>query len=313
MDRLLELEVYVRVVHAGSFTAAGRDLGLSPSAVSKQISRLEDRLGVRLLNRTTRRVAMTEEGAAFFEHAKRIIADLDEAEQTISQLRAAPRGTLRANMPVTFGQLILAPLIPEFLRRYPDVELDITLNDRMVDLVDEGMDLGIRIGELKDSSLIVRKLAASRRAVCAAPDYLERAGTPYRPADLRNHSCMVYTYRTWRNDWPFRGPDGSEVVHVTGSFSANNGEVLRQAALGGSGIIMLPIWQVLDDLRAGRLVEVLPNYSSPDADIHAVYPQTRYLAPRVRAFVDYLALKFAQMERDWQVGSQTPPVAGARS
>ena len=302
MDRLLELEVYVRVVHAGSFTAAGRDLGLSPSAVSKQIGRLEDRLGVRLLNRTTRKVAMTEEGAAFFEHAKRIIADLDEAEQALSKLSAAPRGLLRVNMPVTFGQLILAPLIPEFLRRYPDVEVDITLNDRLVDLVEEGMDLGIRIGALKDSSLIARKLAPSRRAVCAAPSYLARAGTPRRPADLAGHNCLVYTYRIWRNDWPFRGVEGSETVHVTGSFSANNGEVLRQAALGGSGIIMLPIWQVRDDLLAGRLVELLPDYSSPDADIHAVYPQTRYLAPRVRAFVDYLALEFAAMAQTWRAG-----------
>ena len=173
MDRLLELEVYVRVVHAGSFTAAGRDLGLTPSAVSKQIGRLEDRLGVRLLNRTTRKVAMTEEGVAFFEHAKRIIADLDEAEQALSKLSAAPRGLLRVNMPVTFGQLILAPLVPEFLRRYPDVEVDITLNDRLVDLVEDGMDLGIRIGALKDSSLIARKLASSRRAVCAG-----RSGRP---------------------------------------------------------------------------------------------------------------------------------------
>lgn len=302
MDRLLELEVYVRVVHAGSFTAAGRDLGLTPSAVSKQIGRLEDRLGVRLLNRTTRKVAMTEEGVAFFEHAKRIIADLDEAEQALSKLSAAPRGLLRVNMPVTFGQLILAPLVPEFLRRYPDVEVDITLNDRLVDLVEDGMDLGIRIGALKDSSLIARKLAPSRRAVCAAPGYLARAGTPRRPADLAGHNCLVYTYRIWRNDWPFRGAEGSETVHVTGSFAANNGEVLRQAALGGSGIIMLPIWQVRDDLLAGRLVELLPDYSSPDADIHAVYPQTRYLAPRVRAFVDYLALEFAAMARTWGAG-----------
>ena len=302
MDRLLELDVYVQVAQAGSFTAAGRDLGLSPSAVSKQIARLEDRLGVRLLNRTTRKVAMTEEGAAFFDHAKRIIADLDEAEQALSHLRAAPRGLLRVNMPVTIGHLILAPLIPEFLRRYPDVEVDLTLNDRMVDLVEEGMDLGIRIGELKDSSLIARKLAPSRRAVCAAPSYLEHAGTPRRPADLADHNCLVYTYRTWRNDWPFRGPEGGETVHVTGSFSANNGEVLRQAALGGSGIIMLPIWQLRDDLMAGRLVELLPDYSSPDADIHAVYPQTRYLAPRVRAFVDYLALEFAAMARSWRAG-----------
>lgn len=306
MDRLLELEVYVQVVHAGSFTAAGRGLGLSPSAVSKQIGRLEYRLGVRLLNRTTRKVSMTEEGAAFFEHAKRIIADLDEAEQALSHLRGAPRGLLRVNMPVTIGHLILAPLIPEFLRRYPDVEVDLTLNDRLVDLVEEGMDLGIRIGALKDSSLIARKLAPSRRAVCAAPSYLERAGTPRRPADLAGHNCLVYTYRTWRNDWPFRGSEGGETVpetvHVTGSFSANNGEVLRQAALGGSGIIMLPIWQVRDDLMAGRLVELLPDYSSPGADIHAVYPQTRYLAPRVRAFVDYLALEFAAMARTWRAG-----------
>lgn len=298
---MLELEVYVRVVHAGSFTAAGRDLGISPSAVSKQIGRLEDRLGVRLLNRTTRRVGLTEEGAAFFEHAKRIIADLEEAEQALSQLQAAPRGVLRVNMPVTFGQLILAPLVPDFLTRYPDVEVEITLNDRTVDLVEEGMDLGIRIGALKDSSLISRKLAPSRRAVCAAPAYLETAGTPHRPADLAGHNCLVYTYRTWRNDWPLEGPRGRETVHVTGSFSANNGEVLRQAALGGTGIIMLPIWQVRDDLLAGRLVEVLQGYSSPDADIHAVFPQTRYLAPRVRAFVDYLALAFARMDRDWRV------------
>lgn len=297
MVNIGELEVFVRVVQAGSFSAAARELDLTPSAVSKQIARLEDRLGARLLNRTTRRLNATEVGSAFYERCARILADMAEAEQAVIDLHEAPRGQLRMSLPLSFGRLHIVPLIPDFLASYPEVRIDISFNDRLVDLIEEGMDLAVRVGELTDSSLIARRLAPNRRVVCGSPAYFARAGRPERPSELADHNCLVYTYRASRHDWRFRGPDGGEeAVRVSGNLETNEAEALRAAVLGGVGIGLLPLWLVGHDLRAGRLEEVLPCYHAPDSAIYAVYPAGRHLSPKVRAFVDLLAARFTGRE-----------------
>ena len=292
-----ELEVFVRVVQAGSFSAAARGLDLTPSAVSKQIARLEDRLGARLLNRTTRRLNATEVGSAFYERCARILADMAEAEQAVIDLHGAPRGLLRISLPLSFGRLHIVPLIPDFLAKYPEVRIDLSFNDRMVDLIEEGMDLAVRVGELSDSSLIARRLAPNRRVVCAVPAYIERAGRPERPADLKDHNCLVYTYRALRHDWRFRGPDGQEeTVRVSGNLESNEAEALRASVLGGVGLGLLPLWLIGQDLASGRLLEVLLDYHAPDSAIYAVYPPGRHLSPKVRVFVDLLAAFFTGWE-----------------
>lgn len=289
------LETFVRVAQTGGFSAAARDLGMTPSAVSKQIARLEDRLGARLFNRTTRRLALTEEGQAFHDRTQRILADVAEAEQAVANLGGALRGLLRINVPVAFGRLHVAPLLPDFLAAHPGLRIDVVLNDRFVDLVEEGVDLAIRIGELADSSLIARRLAANRRLVCAAPDYLTRQSTPRAPADLTGHNCLVYTYRASRNDWHFIGPDGArQTAQVAGNLEANNAEALHAAVRAGLGLGLLPHWLVGRDLAEGRLVELLPDFHAPDSAIYAVYPPGRHLSPKVRGFVDFLAARYAR-------------------
>lgn len=300
MDSVSEMEVFVRVVQAKSFSEAARSLGLSPSAVSKQIGRLEDRLGARLLNRTTRQLSLTEIGAAFHERAERIVNDIAEAERAVSHLHGAPRGQLRVNAPVAFGINHLAPLLPGFIAENPEVSVDLSVNDRFVDLVEEGIDVAIRIGELADSSLIARRLAANRRVVCAAPEYLERRGKPTTTADLKKHNCLVYTYRQQRREWHFEGPGGHEVAMVSGDLETNNAQVLRMAALGGLGIVLLPLWLVGQDLTKGRLIEVLPQYHVPDSSIYAVWPAGRHLSPKVRAFVDHIAVEIGELAKGWE-------------
>lgn len=289
------MEVFVRVVQAGGFSAAARALDMTPSAVSKQIGRLEDRLGARLFTRTTRRFALTEEGRAFHDRALGILADVAEAEQAVSDLRGELRGTLRLNVPVAFGRLHVAPLLPDFLAAHPQLRIDVTLNDRFVDLVEEGVDLVIRIGDLADSSLIARRLAANRRLVCAAPAYLAQHGAPDTPSDLAGHNCLVYTYRASRNDWHFLGPDGAQqTVHVSGNLEANSAEALHAAVRRGLGLGLLPHWLVGRDLIEGTLVEALPGFHMPDSAIFAVYPPGRHLSPKVRGFVDFLADRYAR-------------------
>jgi len=297
MINIGELEVFVRVVQAGSFSAAARQLDLTPSAVSKQIARLEDRLGARLLNRTTRRLNATEVGSAFYERCARILADMAEAEQAVIDLHEAPRGLLRMSLPLSFGRLHIVPLIPEFLAAYPEVRIDLSFNDRMVDLIEEGMDLAVRVGELSDSSLIARRLAPNRRVVCGSPSYFEQADRPEQPSDLSSHNCLVYTYRALRHEWRFRGPNGDEeMVRVSGRLESNEAEALRASVLAGVGLGLLPLWLVGHDVKAGRLLEVLPDYHVPDSAIYAVYPAGRHLSPKVRAFVDLLAARFSSRQ-----------------
>lgn len=286
------MAAFVQVVDSRSFSTAARALNLTRSAVSRQIAALEDRLGARLLNRTTRRLSVTEAGALYYEHCARILAEAAAAERAVADLDGAPRGLLRINAPMSFGQLHLAPAVAEFLIQHPAVKVELTLDDRVVDLVGEGYDVAVRIAELPPSTLVARKLAVNRRVLCAAPSYLDRAGVPTRPEDLTRHACLSYTYLVTGNDWRFRGPDGPITVRIDGVLSANNGDVLRHMAVAGLGIALSPTFIVGDDLRRGALVPLLTEWSDSDTGIYAVYPHSRHLSPKVRAFVDFLVARF---------------------
>ncbi|MDP6343453.1 MAG: LysR family transcriptional regulator [Alphaproteobacteria bacterium] len=292
MEHLGEMAVFAKVVEHRSFTAAAGSLGMSKSAVSKQVSRLEDRLGARLLNRTTRKLSLTEVGEAFYERCARIVEEAAAAEEEVGNLAAAPRGRLRVNASMTFGTMHLGPAIADFLDSYPEIEIDMVLDDRFTDLVEEGFDVAVRIASLTDSSLIARRIAPSRAVICAAPGYLERHGRPERPEDLRRHNCFGYLYRASGPEWTLEGPDGPMAVPVRGNLRANNGEVLREMAVAGAGIVASPSFIVGDALREGRLVELLTEYVPQTHAIYAVYPHRRHLMPKVRAFVDFLVERF---------------------
>jgi DNA-binding transcriptional LysR family regulator len=293
MDRLAAIEAFVRVAECGSFSQAAARLRSSKSVVSRQVGALEAELGARLLQRTTRALTLTEAGRSYFARASRILADLAEANASVGQLQAAPRGRLRLNAPVSFGFLHLAPALPEFLDRYPDVEVEMTMNDRFVDLVDEGFDVAVRIGKLDDSSLVARKLAPMRRTVCAAPAYLQRRGTPASPDDLKVHECLCYSNVGRSEEWRFVRPDGAPwPVEVHGRLHVNNGDALRAATLRGFGLAVLPSFLIGRDFQSGALVSVLAPFMPQDSAVYAVYPHARHLSPKVRAFVDFLAERF---------------------
>lgn len=292
MELLAGMAVFARVVDAGGISAAARDLRLSKSAVSKQLAALEDRLGARLLQRTTRRMSLTEAGAGFLEHCRRVVAEAEAAESAVGALQAEPRGVLRVNAPMTFGTMHLASAIPDFLALYPQVAVDLALNDRLVDLLDEGFDVAVRIARLADSSLVARKLAPARRVMVAAPSYLDRRGRPATLADLAAHDILSYSYVPTAEEWRFIGPHGEETVRLDGRLKANNGEILLAACLAGSGIAALPTFISGPSLRAGTLVRVLPQYEHGGMGIYAVWPTGRHLSAKVRAFVDFLAERF---------------------
>jgi DNA-binding transcriptional LysR family regulator len=304
MDRLSSMAVFAKVAELGSFSAAADQLGLSKSAVSKHVTALEGRLGVPLVNRTTRRLALTEAGEAYRDSCARIVAEVEEAELEAGRHGSEPRGRLRVNAPMTFGVLHLGPLIPEFLARFPRIEIDLTLNDRVVDLIEEGVDVALRIGSLRDSSLIARRLAAAASVCAASPAYLRAAGTPAHPAELARHNCLRYTLRRTPETWEFLRGDGERhAVRLRGNLSANNGDALRAAALGGLGVVVLPDFIVGEDVAAGRLVRLLDGWTMPEIPIHAVWPPQRHPSPKLRAFVDFLAERLAR-RCPW---SQQPP------
>ncbi len=294
MDNLSEIAIFVRVVESRSFSTAADKLGLSRAAVSKSVSRLEERLGARLLHRTTRRLSLTEAGRALFSRSREALATLEEAELEIGCLQGEPRGTLRISGPIYFGVRYLAPVLAEFLARYPAIAAEVELDDRIVDIVEEGFDVAIRITELQDSSLVSRRLARCRHAVCASPGYWERHGVPERPEDLARHNCFVYSYVSPTGVWRFRGPNGQETaVQVRGNLRFNNTEMARVAAVQGLGVLLLPTFYVGDDIREGRLTPVLSDYRvARDTSVYAVYPARDYLPPKVRMFVDLLAERF---------------------
>jgi DNA-binding transcriptional LysR family regulator len=300
MENLTDIAVFVRVVVRGSFTLAADDLELSRAAVSKYVSRLEERLGARLLHRTTRRLSLTEAGAALFEASRGAIERIEEAEAAVARLQSEPRGRLRVSAPMSFGILHLGPAIAEFARRHPAVSLELTFDDRFVNLVEEGVDVAIRIGALTDSSLVARKLSCTRLVVCAAPSYLAERGEPEMPEDLASHNCLLYTYLASANVWRFRAPDGREVpVAVGGNLRVNNGIVEAEAAVAGMGILMSPSFYVGGLLRAGKLKRILTRYQLPELGIHGVYPQRTHVPPKVRAFVDFLARRFGR-KPEWE-------------
>jgi DNA-binding transcriptional LysR family regulator len=285
------MAIFAAVVEAKSFSAAARQLGISKSVVSKQVSRLEDRLGARLLHRTTRRLSLTEEGAAFFSHCERILQEAEEAELKVSRLGQQPRGLLRISAPMSFGLHHVAPAIPEFMAQYPDVQLDLTLDDRFVDLVEDGYDAAVRIGRMADSTLIARKLAVSKNVTVAAPDYLARFGEPKTPAELTEHNCFHYTHLDAPR-WVFEGPDGRHTVKIGGNLQANNGEVLVAAAEAGKGIVVTPTFIAWEAIRKGGLRIILKDYKPAPSVVQVVYPHRRHLAPKVRVLVDFLARRF---------------------
>jgi DNA-binding transcriptional LysR family regulator len=293
MDRLRAFEVFVAVVARQGFARAAEALDTSPANVTRYIADLEAHLGTRLLNRHSRKLSLTDSGQALYERARSILDEVAEAEALSASNTLQPRGRLRINAPVSFGILHLAPLWPKFLKKHPEVELEVSLIDRVVDLVEEGFDLGIRISRTGSTTHIARKLAVSRNIVCAAPAYLRQHGRPKAPADLARHACIGYTFSATGDDWHLFDAHGLEhVVKVPSVMRANNGDTARAAALAGVGVIWQPSFLVGDDLRAGRLVPLLPGYRMADIDILAVYPSRRHLSAKVRVMIDFLADAF---------------------
>ena len=298
MDALRQIEAFVAVVRAGSYVKGAERQETSKAVLSRQVLELETRLGTRLLNRTTRRLSLTETGAAYFERCVQILDDLREADAAAGATTATARGRLRINAPLTFGNLHLAPLWGEFLKLHPAVELDITLTDRVVDLVEEGFDLAVRIaptGRLPSSSLVARTIADDRIVLCASPGYLRGAPALTHPADLAAHAVMAYAWWSGGDTWQFSGADGATAdVTVRPRLRTNSGDTCRAAALADQGVIYQPAFLVGPDLRAGRLAELLSDWRGPTLDIHAVYPSRTHLSGKVRAMVDFLAQAFVQ-------------------
>jgi DNA-binding transcriptional LysR family regulator len=293
MDRLRAFEVFVTVVSRGSFTRAADMLETSPANVTRYVNELEAHLGTRLLNRTSRKLSLTEGGETLYARCKSILDEVAETEGLVSSASVEPRGRLRINAPVSFGILQLAPLWPEFMRKYPRVELDVTLIDRVVDIVDEGYDLAIRISGAGSTNHAARKLAPSRNILCASPAYLARWGYPAAPADLIEHRCIGYSYAATGDEWQLIDSEGNaHTVKVNCHMRSNNGDTAHAAALAGQGVIWQPTFLVGKDLRAGKLVQVLPDYRMPDIDVLALYPSRRHLSAKIRAMIDFLADAF---------------------
>ena len=301
MDRFQSLLAFAKVVETGSFARAADRLDLSVSAVSRQVADLEAHLGVRLLNRTTRRLSLTESGQAFYERCVQLLADLEEAEESVTASAALPRGTLRLTASISFGIGYLAPALAEFGARHPQLRFDVELSDRAVDLVDEGIDLAIRIGDIGSQAVIARRIGVAQLICCAAPSYLARRSQPRTPDDLREHACLTYAYASGGNLWPFADAQGGvRKIEVGGGAHANNGAMLAALAVAGAGITQAPDFIVAPDVRAGRLVALLADYASPAIPINAVYPSRRHLSAKVRAFVDYLVARFAD-NPEWRL------------
>lgn len=283
----MDMEIFARVVTAGSMSAAGREMGLSPAVVSKRLRRLEDRLGTRLLQRTTRQISLTEAGQGFYERVVAILASIEEAETYVSRRSAMARGTLRVSAPTSFGRMHIAPHLSAFLKANPDLAINLELSDEFVDIVGGGFDLAIRIAELTDSSLVARRLAPIHRVLCATPSYLHAHGTPRTIHDLSQHVCLAAANQ---DPWKLEGPDGPIAVRASGPIQTNSSEVIREAVINGVGIALRSTWDIGAELRAGKLQVVLPQYrASRHVGVHAVYPSRRFLPAKVRVFIDYLA------------------------
>ena len=296
MDKFEDIQAFIAVVDAGSFTAAAEKLNSAKSAISRRVSSLEDRLGVQLLRRTTRVLNLTQTGRSFYEHGTRILADLEEAEAAVQQEHGELGGTLRVALPLSFGVRHMGGPIATFSKLHPKLEFDLDLNDRRVDLIEENVDVALRIGRLADSSLIARRLFDVRTVICASPHYLNVHGVPATPDDLREHRCLVYSNLESPGNWAYEDGAGEQhLVKVNAAMTASSGDFLSNAAAHGMGLIIQPTFIASDAIRRGNLVPVLTDYKWPVSPAYAVYPPTRHLSFRVRAFIDFLAEKFAGM------------------
>jgi DNA-binding transcriptional LysR family regulator len=294
MDTLESMAIFVRVVERGSFSAVARETGLSQPTISKQISALETRLGGRLFARSTRQLSMTDEGQRYYQQCRAILASVENAEHSFHSGQERIAGSLRVGSSGSFGRVQIASRLRDFLERYPDVSVDLQLTDENVDLVSAGIDVAVRIGELKDSSLIARQIGLTRRRVFAAPSYLERHGVPLTPKDLTDHNCLVFNQLEHFASWRFEHNGRWNSVQVSGNVRSNNSEAVRQLVLNGLGVSLSPLWLFRQDLREGRVVAILESYSPASLPIHAVTPPDRRQSARVRAFIDYLRDAFAR-------------------
>jgi len=290
--------VFVQVIEQQGFSAAARRLGLSPSAVSRQISQLEERLGVRLLNRTTRSVQPTEIGMMLYERARDIVNAVDDAENTVMTMGQKPRGRLRMSMPPTFAERVLAPLFADFLKQYPEIQIELVASSRRVDVVGEGYDVTLRVGEMPDSALFARRLLTQTWVLCATPEYLERAGMPKRPQDLTSHECLTFSETSQRISWRFKVDDQALEMPVSGALQCNSLSIMRTAALAGIGIARLPTYVIGHDLKAGTLVEVLAGQHVDAVPVYAVFPTTQQMSPKVRVFIDFMVEALARLDAE---------------
>lgn len=292
MDKLDAMLAFTKVVSSGSFAEAGRQLGLTRSAVSKGVIELEQVLGARLLDRTTRQVNPTEVGLAYYERCLSILAQIEETELQVSRLHEEPRGTLKLNAPMSFGIMHLGDAVADFMGKYPDLNLELSLNDRFIDPIEEGYDVTIRIADLKDSSLIARKLGPSRRVLAAAPSYIEKHGVPSLPADLKEHACLNFGQTTQLQKWSLRDGEDVITVPINSSLCSNNGDVLREAAIAGRGITKLPTFFIGEDIKQGKLKVVLPDNPPTSLGLYALYAPNKYMAAKTRVFIDFLVERF---------------------
>lgn len=291
MDKLTSMKVFVQVARSRGFAKAAEQLGMSRAMVTKHVMNLENTLSVRLLNRTTRRLSLTEVGAAYRDRCTQILAEIEEAEISATQLQTEPRGTLRITSPTSFGIFHLAPAVADYMKAYPDVEVVLSLVDRVMDLAEEGLDLAVRITRTLEPNLIAQRIAHARIVVCGSPEYLDRHGVPTHPVDLQRHNCLRYAYRD-TDEWEFTGPEGKIRIHVHGTLEANVGDSLRMAAISGVGLVLQPTYMVGEDLKAGRLRAVLTDYEPLGVDVNAVYLHRKHLSAKVRSFVEFLKARF---------------------
>lgn len=292
MDLLAAFRTYVRVAESGSFSAVAREMGATQPAVSRQVSALEEHLGARLIQRTTRSLTLTEEGRSLLDHARRVLDCVEEAEAAVGRGHPSVSGLVRIAAPASFGRMHVAPLMRRLLERHPDLLVELQMSDSTADLIAGGIDLAIRAGQVGDAGLVARRIGASPRQVFASPEYLARNGEPGHPADLGRHACIIFLQLATPHDWRFEGPDGEVSVQVNGRFRTDSSEAVREAVLGGMGLALSPSWMFGDDLATGRVQAVLGGYRAGQVPIHAVYPTRRHLAPRTRAVIDFLADEF---------------------
>ncbi|MEC7491182.1 MAG: LysR family transcriptional regulator [Pseudomonadota bacterium] len=306
MDTLTGMRLFNKVVETGSFSAAGRAVGLAPSSVSRQISGLEDQLGTRLFNRTTRNLHLTEAGEIYNRHVELILSDVVDANAAVTNLQQEPRGTLRLNVPVVFGRQYIATTMPEFLGQYPKLSVDLQVTNHYIDLIEDGADLAIRVGGLTNTSFIARKLVGILRVLVASPEYLRKYGVPELPEDLSAHNCLRFRVNPGESHWELRNKLTGKTsdIHAHGNLQANNVEAVNAAMLNGGGIALLPSWVVGKDIKRGDAIIVLPDYHATvphlDSAIYAVYPYTRNVSPKVRAYIDFIVAKF-KTESDFQL------------